>query len=76
MHTFTLNLDPIVHLTDEQFYQLCQANRDLNFEGAVKKRTRLTLLVFPMLGTVCDLLFLFRAIFVQDPNANYVWTGK
>lgn len=32
MHTFTLNLDPIVHLTDEQFYQLCQANYDLNFE--------------------------------------------
>lgn len=36
MHTFTLNLDPIVHLTDEQFYQLCQANRDLNFELTAK----------------------------------------
>lgn len=32
MNTFVLNLDPIVHLTDEQFYALCQANRDLKFE--------------------------------------------
>jgi len=27
-----INLDPIVHLTDEQFYQLCTANRELNLE--------------------------------------------
>jgi Uma2 family endonuclease len=32
MNTYVLNLDPIVHLTDEQFYQLCLANRDLNLE--------------------------------------------
>ncbi len=32
MTTLTLNLDPIIHLTDEQFYQLCQVNRDLRFE--------------------------------------------
>lgn len=32
MDTFVLNLDPIIHLTDEQFYELCQANRDLKFE--------------------------------------------
>jgi Uma2 family endonuclease len=32
MNTYVLNLDPIVHLTDEQFYQLCTANRDLNLE--------------------------------------------
>jgi len=32
MTTFTLNLDPIAQLTDEQFYQFCQANRDLKFE--------------------------------------------
>lgn len=32
MTAITLNLDPIVHLTDEQFYQLCQANRDVRFE--------------------------------------------
>lgn len=32
MTTLTLNLDPVVHLTDEQFYQLCQVNRDLRFE--------------------------------------------
>jgi len=31
----TLNLDT-VHLTDEQFYQLCQNNRDLNFERTAR----------------------------------------
>jgi len=30
-NTLTLNLDT-VYLTDEQFYQLCQNNRDLKFE--------------------------------------------
>jgi Uma2 family endonuclease len=32
MNTVVLNLEPIAHLTDEQFYQLCVANRDLNLE--------------------------------------------
>lgn len=32
MNSFVLNLDPVIHLTDEQFYLLCQANRDLKFE--------------------------------------------
>ncbi|MEH1927689.1 MAG: hypothetical protein V7K14_02380 [Nostoc sp.] len=32
MDTVVLNLDLIVHLTDEQFYQLCMANKDLNLE--------------------------------------------
>ena len=32
MTAITLNLNPIIHLTDEQFYQLCQANRDVRFE--------------------------------------------
>ena len=36
----TLNLDT-VHLTDEQFYQLCQNNRDLNFE----RTTRVELII-------------------------------
>ncbi|MEY3866538.1 MAG: hypothetical protein RLZZ338_429 [Cyanobacteriota bacterium] len=31
MSALTLNLDRI-HLSDEQFYQLCQNNRELNFE--------------------------------------------
>nr|MDZ8127392.1 Uma2 family endonuclease [Nostoc sp. DedQUE07] len=26
MNTVVLNLEPIAHLTDEQFYQLCIAN--------------------------------------------------
>lgn len=32
MNTVVLNLEPIVHLTDEQFYQICMANRDLKLE--------------------------------------------
>ncbi|MEH2135572.1 Uma2 family endonuclease [Nostoc sp.] len=32
MNTVVLNLEPIAHLSDEQFYQLCIANRDLSLE--------------------------------------------
>ncbi len=32
MNTVVLNMEPIAHLTDEQFYQLCIANRDLSLE--------------------------------------------
>lgn len=32
MTTITLDLHPIVDLTDERFYQLCQANPDIRFE--------------------------------------------
>lgn len=32
MTAFTVNLEPVIHLTDEQFFQLCQVNRDLRFE--------------------------------------------
>ena len=32
MNTVVLNLEPIARLTDEQFYQLCTANRDLSLE--------------------------------------------
>lgn len=30
--TLTLNLRPVLELTDEQFYELCQVNRDLRLE--------------------------------------------
>ncbi|MFO5528691.1 MAG: Uma2 family endonuclease [Cuspidothrix sp.] len=32
MNTVTLNLDPIIRLTDDQFYQLCMANKDVSLE--------------------------------------------
>ena len=32
MTALTLNLNSVVQLTDQQFYQLCQVNRDLRFE--------------------------------------------
>lgn len=36
MTAFTLTLDPVGVLTDEAFYQLCQANPELKFERSVK----------------------------------------
>ncbi|MFW5779401.1 MAG: Uma2 family endonuclease [Coleofasciculus sp.] len=45
MNTVTLNLDRI-HLTDEQFYQLCQNNSDLNFETTAKG----DLIIMPPVG--------------------------
>jgi len=32
MTAITLNLNPIIQLTDEQFYQLCQENQDVKLE--------------------------------------------
>ncbi len=32
MSAIALNLEPIIHLTNEQFYQLCQANPDIKLE--------------------------------------------
>jgi Uncharacterized protein conserved in cyanobacteria len=32
MNTVTLNLNPIIKLTPDQFYQLCAANPDLQLE--------------------------------------------
>ncbi|NJM69963.1 MAG: Uma2 family endonuclease [Scytonema sp. RU_4_4] len=32
MNALTVNLNPVIELTDEQFFQLCQANPDLRFE--------------------------------------------
>lgn len=36
MTTITLNLRPTIELTDEQFEQICRANRDLRFELTAK----------------------------------------
>ncbi|WP_026736587.1 Uma2 family endonuclease [Fischerella sp. PCC 9605] len=46
MNTVVLNLEPIMHLTDEQFYQLCMANRDLNLEMNAKGE----LIIVPPVG--------------------------
>jgi Uma2 family endonuclease len=46
MNTVVLNLEPIVHLTDEQFYQLCTANRELNLELSAKGE----LIIVPPVG--------------------------
>ncbi len=32
MTAFTISLEPVIHVTDEQFYQLCQANPEVKFE--------------------------------------------
>ena len=36
MNPLTVKLNPILELTDEQFYQLCQVNSDLRFERSAK----------------------------------------
>lgn len=36
MTAITLNLNPIIQLTDEQFYQLCQENQDVQLERNAK----------------------------------------
>ena len=46
MISITLNLDPIIHFTDEQFYQLCQTNRDVRFERTAEGE----LIVMPPTG--------------------------
>jgi Uma2 family endonuclease len=46
MTAITLNLEPVIHLTDEQFFQLCQANRDVRFERTAKGE----LIVMPPTG--------------------------
>jgi Uma2 family endonuclease len=32
MTAFTINLEPVIRMTDEQFYQLCQANPEIKLE--------------------------------------------
>lgn len=46
MNAFTVNLHPVIELTDEQFYQLCLNNRDLKFERTAKRE----LLIMPPTG--------------------------
>jgi Uma2 family endonuclease len=36
MPPFTLTLDPVLHLTDQQFFELCQLNRELKFERSAQ----------------------------------------
>jgi len=36
MNTITINLKPVIELTDEQFYQLCRKNPDIKFERNAK----------------------------------------
>lgn len=46
MDTLTIALKPSIQLTDEQFFQLCQANQDLRFE----RTARGELIVMPPTG--------------------------
>jgi Uma2 family endonuclease len=46
MLTYTVNLNPVVEMTDEQFYQLCRTNPDVKFERNPKGE----LLIMPPTG--------------------------
>ncbi|MEC4986367.1 MAG: Uma2 family endonuclease [Oscillatoria sp. PMC 1068.18] len=48
MTAFTLNLHPAIDLTDEQFFQLCQNNRDLRLERTAEGE----LIIMPPTGWV------------------------
>ncbi len=36
MTAFTIDLSPVIRMTDEQFYQLCQANPEIKFERSAQ----------------------------------------
>lgn len=46
MTALTLNLKPVIQLTDEQFFQLCQVNELSRFE----RNADGTLLLMPLVG--------------------------
>lgn len=46
MTAYTINLKPVIHMTDEQFYELCRANPDVKFERNAKG----DLLIMPPTG--------------------------
>ncbi|BAY31806.1 hypothetical protein NIES2107_36920 [Nostoc carneum NIES-2107] len=46
MDAITLNLNPVIQLTDEQFFQLCQINELIRFE----RNADGTLLLMPLVG--------------------------
>ena len=46
MDTLTLNLNPVIQLTDKQFFQLCQINELIRFE----RNADGTLLLMPLVG--------------------------
>lgn len=46
MTALTLNLDPVIQLTNQQFYQLCQVNPEIKFERTAKG----ALIVMPPTG--------------------------
>jgi Uma2 family endonuclease len=38
MNALTVNLKSLIEMTDEQFFQLCQNNRELRFERNAKSK--------------------------------------
>jgi Uma2 family endonuclease len=46
MTAYTINLNPVLDMTDEQFYQLCRSNPELKFERSPKRE----LIVMPPTG--------------------------
>lgn len=42
MNAVTVNFNPIIELTDDQFYQLCRANPDVKFERNAKRELIIT----------------------------------
>lgn len=66
MDIITVNLDPIIRLTDEQFYHLCMANKNVNFELNAKGR----LIILPRRGGKSGII---EADLITDLN---IWNRK
>jgi Uma2 family endonuclease len=46
MLTYTINLNPVVQMTDDQFYELCRSNPDIKFERTAQGE----LVIMPPMG--------------------------
>ncbi len=66
MASITLNLDPITHLTHDQFYELCIANQDVAMERSAKGE----LIIVPPIGGLSGQK---EADYITDLN---IWNRK
>ncbi|WP_414568852.1 Uma2 family endonuclease [Nostoc sp. CCY 9925] len=46
MHALTINFTPVIQITDEQFFQLCQRNELIRFE----RNADGTIVIMPLVG--------------------------
>ncbi len=65
MLTYTIDLNPVVQMTDEQFYELCRSNPDIKFERTAKGK----LVIMPPTGGE-------TGISNSEINADFVYWNR